>query len=326
MLLKPSSQHFFQAHIEIHFNVTCQAFNQRIIVGVSNQSTFVFWGGFFCFVFSFLSVVRERCFVSLQDCCPGDVIRVTDYSVRRIRINSQRWVFITAIWSGKKGQACRYNACWNVMSSLLCPPPPPPHSLLFSFSLQKWKKKDVCYLNFVPGCDSNFDKCTVTMDQSNSDQLHTQICAYGHTQTHAHTHTSMQAHPLYKHLCRHVYVHPPPLYQSAIGLSWFPVQQPDQWAWSCSPVVPQNVFSLPAQSHVGQQGQTTFKDNSVPPLCHPSFMSPPLYLHQHGEWTGVWACTSPLPSPPSPPDLFIHPSVCPPSQPILYPPTDRQTS
>lgn len=38
---------------------------------------------------------------------------------------------------------------------------------------QKRKKTDVCYLNFVPGCDSNFDKCTVTMDQSNSDQLHT---------------------------------------------------------------------------------------------------------------------------------------------------------
>lgn len=262
----------------------------------------------------------------LQDCCPGDVIRVTECSVRRIRINSQRWVFITAIWSGKKVNLCRYNACWNVMSPLLCPPP---HSPLFSFSPQKWKKKDVCYLNFVPGCDSNFDKCTVTMDQSNSDQLHTQICAYGYTQTHTHTHTSMQAHPLYKHLCRHVYVHPPPLYQSAIGLSWFPVQQPDQWAWSCSPVVPQIVVFLPAQSHVGQQGQTTFKDNSVPPLCHPSFMSPPLYLHQHGEWTGVWACTSPLPLPPLPlPSRPVHPSVCLPSplRTILYPPTDRQTS
>ena len=92
------------------------------------------------------------------------------------------------------------------MSSLLCPPPPP-HSLLFSFSLQKWKKKDVCYLNFVPGCDSNFDKCTVTMDQSNSDQLHTQICAYGHTQTHAHTHTRQCKHTLYTNTYADMYTY-----------------------------------------------------------------------------------------------------------------------
>lgn len=61
---------------------------------------------------------------------------------------------------------------------------------------QEWKKKDVRYLSFVPGCDSNFDKCTVTMDQSNSDQLHTH--RYVHTDTHIYTrtHTSMQAHLL----------------------------------------------------------------------------------------------------------------------------------
>lgn len=70
---------------------------------------------------------------------------------------------------------------------------------------QKRKKKDVCYLNFVPGCDSNFDKCTVTMDQSNSDQLHTHGYVI-HTSIHTddidnskHTNTR----------CRHLHVHTP---------------------------------------------------------------------------------------------------------------------
>lgn len=192
-------------------------------------------------------------------------------------------------------------------------------SLMFCFSPQKWKQKDVCYLSFVPGCDSNFDKCTVTMDQSNSDQLHTHRHLHTHTHIDAHTHrckhTSIQTHTR-----RHVYTHPP-LYQSAIGLSWFPVQQPDQWAWSCSPIVPQIVFFLPAQSHVGQQGQT-FKDNSVPLLYIIPFVCISMENEQERE-------PVPVP-PPSPPDMFIHPSVCPP--PLLPPPhpvpqqTDRRLS
>ena len=101
----------------------------------------------------------------------------------------------------------------------------------FSFLLsQKWKNVDVCYLNFVPGCDSYSDKCTVTKDQSNSDQLHT--LRFVHTDTHINAST-----PLQTQTDADVYTSPP-LCRSVVGLSWFPVRQPDQWAWSCSLVVP----------------------------------------------------------------------------------------
>lgn len=97
------------------------------------------------------------------------------------------------------------------------------------------------------------------------------------------------------------------------------------------PSSPQMVFFLPAQSHVGQQGQTTFKDNSNPlslspspsilPLYHPLFVCISMENEQESE---------PVPSPNPLPDPSIHPSypsVClppPPPSPIMYP--SRQTN
>lgn len=174
---------------------------------------------------------------------------------------------------------------------------------------RRWKKKDVCYLNFVPGCDSNFDKCTVTMDQSNSDQLHTH--RYVHTDTHTYTHQCK--HTLYTNTYADMYT-----YTLLLCIS-LRLACPGSLSSSLTneleaapPLSPKSSFLPRAQSLVGQQGQTTFKDNSVPsplsvipPLCHSLFVC--ISMENEQECEPVQVQTAP-----PPPDLFVHPSVCPP--------------
>lgn len=107
----------------------------------------------------------------------------------------------------------------NVTVYFLCS-----HATLCSLFSQRWKKKDVCYLNFVPGCDSNFDKCTVTRDQSNSDQLHTH--RYVHTDTHTYINASTS---LYTHM--HTCIHTP---SSSVSVCDWLVLVPCPAAWPMS--------------------------------------------------------------------------------------------
>lgn len=79
-------------------------------------------------------------------------------------INYSMTVFI-----GKIGRKDNNNLCPHV-----------PSSCFLSTGVEE---KDVCYLNFVPSCDSNFDKCTVTMEQSNSEPFNTPRYTHTRTQT-----------------------------------------------------------------------------------------------------------------------------------------------
>ena len=155
------------------------------------------------------------------------------------------WVFCCYVWNQKTKHIRDSDEfqCW-LIPVVTCPlvcPPALTHPRLLSFLHRGGSRRKFVTSTLYPVVTVTLDKCTVTMDQSNSDQLHThryvqtdshtQQCKHTSISTHTHTHTRRHTHT-------HAHKHPPPLYQSVIGLSWFPVRQPDQWAWSCSPVVP----------------------------------------------------------------------------------------
>lgn len=139
----------------------------------------------------------------LQDCCPGDVIRVTKCSVRRIRINSQRWVFITAIWSGKKvnladtmpvEMSCPL--CCVLLLTLLC-----------SLSLRRSGRRRMFVTSTL------YPVVTVTLTsvqwQWIKVTLTSYILRYVHTDTHRHTHihTRQCKHTLYTNTYADMYTY-----------------------------------------------------------------------------------------------------------------------
>lgn len=159
--------------------------------------------------------------------------------------------------------------------------------------------KFVCYLNFVPGCDSNFDKCTVTMEQ-----MDTHI-------THLSASTAQDRH---KQTC----VHTP---SSSVSVCDWLVLVPCPTSLTNElEAAPYQTFSsnsfIPAQSHVGQQGQTTFKDNS-------SFFFP-LVVLVCISMENEQECKPVVPNPPPAPETHF-PSICLSPSFLMYL-TDRQMS
>lgn len=144
------------------------------------------------------------------------------------------------------------------------------------------------------------------------------MCIRIHTSIHAHKHrckhTSLQTHT---QTCIHT---PSSSVSVCDWLVLIPCPAARPMSLKLLPIIPQTVVFLPAQSRVGQQGQTTFKDNSVPPppsvfppLYHPLFVCISMENEQEREPVQV----------PSPSRTCSSIRLSVPSSPILYP--NRQT-